>query len=374
MKFIWLETDDSIWDTRKSIITTALESGITHILDEEDPERIRRLGNISVISDKTGSDIRLIGKNSESDGTLPLPTNLEDSEDLKLVKKLKNQDQPIAAYIKIKNKKYEEFARLLSDFVDYIILANEDWEVIPLENIIADLQGKDTKVISLVKTPEDARLALKTMERGVDGILIQATEYDEIKKMSSLLNEMNNENYKLEEVTITDIKSVGLGDRVCIDLCTMMGPGEGMLVGSYSTGLFLVHSESLKSEYVASRPFRVNAGPVQSYVMGTNNKTRYLSELETGDEVLIVNDSGESEKAIVGRVKIEKRPLLLVEAEYEDITIKTLLQNAETIRLVNNEKKAVSVSELETGDKVLAFIDNNARHFGMAIEETIIEK
>lgn len=40
-----------------------------------------------------------------------------------------------------------------------------------------------------------------------------------------------------------------------------------MLIGSYSKSLFLVHSESLESEYVASRPFRVNAGPVQAYVM-----------------------------------------------------------------------------------------------------------
>lgn len=97
----------------------------------------------------------------------------------------------------------------------------------------------------------------------------------------------------------------------------MMDVGEGMLVGSYSQGLFLVHSESLESEYVASRPFRVNAGPVQAYVMIPGGRTKYLSELETGDEVLIVDRNGRSRTAVVGRVKIEKRPLILVEAEYE---------------------------------------------------------
>ncbi|MDD4594943.1 MAG: 3-dehydroquinate synthase II, partial [Methanobacteriaceae archaeon] len=77
---------------------------------------------------------------------------------------------------------------------------------------------------------------------------------------------------------------------------------------------------------------------------------------------------------IVGRCKIEKRPLLLIEAEYEDIKIKSLLQNAETIRIVSNNGEAVSVSNLNQGDKVKVFIDENARHFGMAINETIIEK
>ena len=113
----------------------------------------------------------------------------------------------------------------------------------------------------------------------------------------------------------------------------------------------------------------MNAGPVQAYVMVPGNKTRYLSELETGDEVLIVDAEGHTKKSIVGRSKIEKRPLLLLEAEYEDVKVKSLVQNAETIRLV-----PVSVSKLESGMKVKGYIDSSARHFGMAIDENIIEQ
>ena len=51
--------------------------------------------------------------------------------------------------------------------------------------------------------------------------------------------------------------------RVCVDLCSNMVPGEGMLVGSFARGLFLVHSECAESAYINSRPFRVNAGPVR---------------------------------------------------------------------------------------------------------------
>ena len=161
---------------------------------------------------------------------------------------------------------------------------------------------------------------------------------------------------------------------VCIDTTAIMEPGEGMLIGSYSKAMIFVHSESLESEYVASRPFRVNAGPVQAYVMVPGGKTRYLSELEVGDEVLIVNTDGETRKAYVGRSKIEKRPLLLIEAEYEDVKIKTLVQNAETIRVVDNDGKPLSVADLKKGDKIKVFIDQKARHFGMSIDENIIEK
>ena len=125
---------------------------------------------------------------------------------------------------------------------------------------------------------------------------------------------------------------------------------------------------------MASRPFRVNAGPVQAYVMVPGNKTRYLSELVAGDEVLIVNTEGETRTAYVGRSKIERRPLILIEAEYEGQTIRTLLQNAETIRIVDENDEPLSVADIKTGDKVKVYIETNARHFGIAIDETIIEQ
>lgn len=53
-----------------------------------------------------------------------------------------------------------------------------------------------------------------------------------------------------------------IGHRVAVDLCESMVPGEGLLVGSFALGLFLVHSECEESNYINSRPFRVNAGAV----------------------------------------------------------------------------------------------------------------
>ena len=212
------------------------------------------------------------------------------------------------------------------------------------------------------------------MEIGCDGVIFEANEFSLIKEISNLIDSYSSEKYTLVDATITDIKPLSTGDRVCIDTTTIMEPGEGMLIGSYSKNLFLIHSESLESEYVASRPFRVNAGPVQAYVRVPGNKTRYLSELETGDDVLIVNKEGKTRPAIVGRCKIEKRPLMLIEAEYDGVKFKTLVQNAETIRLVSDKNEAISIAELVKGDKVKVYVEENARHFGISIDETIIEK
>jgi 3-dehydroquinate synthase II len=150
--------------------------------------------------------------------------------------------------------------------------------------------------------------------------------------------------------------------------------GEGILAGCQSNGLFLVQAEVYESPYVETRPFRVNAGPVSLYTLSSLSKTRYLSELKAGDEILIVNRQGRVRSTHVGRVKIERRPLLLIEAEYEGKRVKTIVQNAETIRLVT-KKGSKSVAELKTGDEILAYVTEGGRHFGTLVkEETVIER
>jgi 3-dehydroquinate synthase II len=374
MKFAWIMAEGKTWDTKKQFITTALESGIDYVVDFTDVDKIKKLGNLTLVSDKEDSDIIMVGRNSEGDGTQKISYNLSKSKDLDTVNRLKREGKTVAAYVEISSKKHEELASKIGKVADYLVLLGKDWTVIPLENIIAELQGEDVQIIAAVKDFDEAKLALETLEYGTDGVMILPEETSEIKKVAEFIEKIESENYRLVPANVTRVEPVGSGDRVCVDTCSMMKVGEGMLIGSYSKGLFLVHSESLESEYVASRPFRVNAGPVHAYVMTPGNKTRYLSEIETGDEVLTVDKDGNTKTTVVGRVKIEKRPLMLIEAEYEGFTIRTLLQNAETIRLVENDGNPISVAELKVGDKVMVYLDKSARHFGMAIEETIIEK
>ncbi|RQW77141.1 MAG: 3-dehydroquinate synthase II [Methanothrix sp.] len=373
MKEKWLMAQGS-WEEIKPRITTALESGFDCVLvDKENIDRVRELGGIKVASfgsERGAEDILVIGKGGEGDGSIALPKNQNGSLDNALAKSVSGAK---AGYVVIVNKRYEEFAVELGRSVDYLLVIGTDWKVIPLENMIAGLQGVKVKIISGVKTAEEATLALATLETGSDGVLLDTTDISEIKRVQKAVEQSEQERLELIPGKVTLVKSVGMGDRVCVDTANMMAVGEGMLIGSQAKGFFLVHSESEDSPYVAARPFRVNAGAVHAYIR-VGEKTRYLSELKSGDEVTIVSKEGEARPAVVGRAKIEKRPMILIEAEAEGVRISTLLQNAETIKLVSAQGKPVAVTELKAGDEVLVHLEESARHFGMKIEESIVEK
>jgi 3-dehydroquinate synthase II len=255
----------------------------------------------------------------------------------------------------------------------YLIISCANWRVIPLENLIARIKGK-SKLIAEVTNVEEAKIALETLELGTDGVLLKTSDPEEILKAVAIVKP---EALILEMTTakIASTKNISNGARVCVDTCDMMSAGEGILVGSQSAGLFLVEAEVHENPYVASRPFRVNAGSLSMYTLGTLQTTRYLSELKAGDEVIILNREGKTRKANVGRIKIEIRPLILVEAQVEGKIIKTILQNAETIRLVT-PKGSKPVTELKPNDEVLVHLAaKGGRHFGVSVpEETVIEK
>ena len=250
-----------------------------------------------------------------------------------------------------------------------VILQCSDWSIIPLENLIA----KGAEVIAQVTSLAEAQTAFGILEKGVKHILFHTTDVVELKKaLSNLRSE--GDKILLKSAEIVSVSQVGMGDRVCVDTCTSMTAGQGILVGNSSSALFLVHAESISNPYVTPRPFRVNAGPVHAYTRVPGGKTKYLSELAAGDEVMIVDYTGNTVSATVGRLKIEKRPLMLVTAAVGDKQITGILQNAETIRLTDPKGKALSVVSLKPGDKVLVALEEAGRHFGLKIEETITEK
>jgi 3-dehydroquinate synthase II len=373
-KSVWIKADGKDWEENKPRVTTGLESGADFVfLNEQDILKVRELGNIKIAAPSEDADIVVVGKDSEGDGTSKLPTDFSNSEDIAEAQHLTREGKTVAGYVVIKNKKYEQFAVELGKSCDYLIVVGTDWKVIPLENLIAGLQKLDVEIIAGVQNAEEAKLALETLEHGSDGVFLDTDNFSEIKKVAAVRDRSGMEKIPLARARVTKVKPVGMGDRVCVDTASLMVLGEGMLIGSQSNGLFLVHSESEESPYVAARPFRVNAGAVHAYIR-VGEKTRYLSELASGDEVLIIDSEGETRPAVVGRIKIERRPLMLVEAEVEGTKIRTLLQNAETIKLVGADGKPISVTALKEGEEVLVNFEAAARHFGIKIEETIIEK
>jgi 3-dehydroquinate synthase II len=87
-----------------------------------------------------------------------------------------------------------------------------------------------------------------------------------------------------------------------------------------------------------------------------------------------VNSQGGSREATAGRIKVERRPLVLVHAVSGDARGSLLVQNAETIRLTGPDGEALSIAQLKQGDKVLVAVEHSGRHFGIQVEETIQER
>ncbi|SDF16822.1 3-dehydroquinate synthase II [Halorientalis regularis] len=384
---VWLKADDEVgdWETRKRRITAGLEAGVDWVLvDESDVDRVRELGEVNVAAfsngdvhvmeaeeDDTEADAVVVGKDGEGDGTVDLPTDFSGSADLSSLRS--NGDSPQGGYVRILNEDYEAFAQAVAEEAEYTLVIGEDWQIIPLENLIARI-GEETDLIAGVQTAEEARTAFETLELGSDGVLLDTDDPDEIRKTVEVRDESQRESVDLQWAEITAIEQTGSADRVCVDTGNLMEHDEGMLVGSMSRGLFFVHAETAESPYVASRPFRVNAGAVHAYVRTPDGGTKYLSELRSGDEVQVVDTEGNTREAIVGRVKIEKRPMFRVQAETaEGDRIETLLQNAETIKVATSEGRK-AVTDLEAGDELKVFYEDTARHFGEAVDESIIEK
>jgi 3-dehydroquinate synthase II len=268
----------------------------------------------------------------------------------------------------IREKRDEEEIVTLS-FSKKVVVKGGDWTIIPLENLLSKAEHLFVEIDQL----HEGRTAFGILEKGVGGVVINNPDPDAVRHILIMLR---GENEKLELLTarIKRIEPLGLGDRVCVDACSSMGSGEGMLVGNSSQALFLIHAENVENPFVNPRPFRVNAGPVHAYIRMADGETKYLSEIRTGDRVLIVNSEGNNYPAVVGRAKMERRPLVLVEAEERGQRFSVILQNAETIRLVQPDGKAISLVDLEEGSEVLVYKEEGGRHFGVQIEETIVER
>ncbi|MFC7249906.1 3-dehydroquinate synthase II [Halomicroarcula sp. GCM10025324] len=384
---VWLKADDEVgdWETRKRRITAGLEAGVDWVLvDEADVEKVRDLGAVNVAAFTNGdvhvmdaeatdsdADATVVGKDGEGDGTVDLPTDFSGSADLSALRR--NDAAHEGGYVRIFDEDYEAFAEEVAREAEFTIVIGENWQIIPLENLIARI-GDETDLITGVQSADEARTAYETLEHGADGVLLDTDDLDEIRKTVQVRDEMGRETVDLEYATVTAVEQTGSADRVCIDTGNLMEHDEGMLVGSMARGLFFVHAETAESPYVASRPFRVNAGAVHAYVRTPDGGTKYLSEIQSGDEVQIVDENGHTREAIVGRAKIEKRPMFRVQAETDEgDRIETLLQNAETIKVHTRDGRK-SVTELEAGDEILVHYEDTATHFGEKIEESIIEQ
>ena len=289
------------------------------------------------------------------------------------IQKLKSVGK-VAGFLKrvSNNDDIDEIGRASQAGADFVIVEAEDWKIIPLENVIAKLHKSNTKVYTTAKNADEIRTMFSVLELGVDGVIFST---DNEKAVDELRDYLDAFVFPIKSAKILDVRDVGTGERVCVDTTSILQVGEGMLIGSKSNFLFLIHNESVGSSFTSPRPFRVNAGAVYCYTVMPNGKTKYLSEIEAGSEVLIVKNNGSSRRVTVGRSKIETRPLRLIRADIEGETGTIILQNAETIRFIKSDGTLLPVTDARVGDEILCYIKPpSGRHFGMEVKEFIVEK
>lgn len=276
---------------------------------------------------------------------------------------------PVAGFVDVRDDRTLQLSCAGAMTLPYTVIHFADPTKIPLEIVLAAAEPAEGKLVTVVGDLEEAAIVFDVLERGSDGILFAPRTADEVFALARLL-EATTPQLELSTLTVESIRHVGLGDRVCVDTCSHFEEDEGILVGSYSSGFVLCCSETHPLPYMPTRPFRVNAGALHSYTLGPDNRTNYLSEVGSGSALLAVGADGRTRRVVVGRAKLESRPLLEIRTHAEDGRLVSLtVQDDWHVRVLGPGGKVLNVTELRTGDELLGYLAQDKRHVGLPIGE-----
>jgi len=308
---------------------------------------------------------------SESDRIEPSPSEeflVRRGENLSIL----GQDSPIVPILAVGDARALEAALLRVSAGGALAVEWKGDRVIPLENAIA-ASGQRFELWVYARSAREVPGALGALEHGARRVILEVRSPEELDAIELVLDGPLPSHLDWALVTIDSVVPAGIGDRVLVDTTSLLEPTEGLLVGSAAGFLFHVASEAVGSQFSGPRAFRVNAGAPHSYVLMADGTTRYLAELQPGDPVLMSQPSGSVRSVRVGRIKIERRPLVVVTAS-DGTTKRTIfLQEAETVRL-STENARVATTELSAGTRVHGVKMPPARHLGRSVEETITER
>ncbi|MET8040396.1 3-dehydroquinate synthase II [Micromonospora sp. NPDC005215] len=251
----------------------------------------------------------------------------------------------------------------------WTVLLFRDPTKIPLEIVLAAAAQSTGNIITVAQDVTEAEIIFGVLEHGSEGVMLAPSAVGEATALKTAADDRPPA-LDLVELKVTGIAHVGMGERACVDTCTYFRQDEGILVGSHSKGMVLCVSETHPLPYMPTRPFRVNAGAIMSYTLASGERTQYLSELRAGSKVLAVDVKGQTRVATVGRVKIEKRPLLSVDAVAPDGTeVNLILQDDWHVRVLGPGGTVLNSTELREGDRLLGYLPTEDRHVGYPIDE-----
>jgi 3-amino-4-hydroxybenzoic acid synthase len=284
------------------------------------------------------------------------------------------RDVELGAFVIVDDQESLDTANVWAARAAWTVIDFKDPTKIPLEIVLAAADKAEGRVVTVVHDLEEARIVFDVLEKGSDGVLLIPHGVGEATELAGLVYSTTS-TIEMDALEVIELRHVGLGDRVCVDTCSYLGTDEGILVGSYANAMVLVSSETHPLPYMPTRPFRINAGALHSYTLGPNNRTRYLSELESGSEVLAVRTNGQTRRVVVGRAKIESRPLLKIHARSgSDTEADLIVQDDWHVRVLGPGGEVRNVTELKPGDLLAGCTLFEPRHVGYAVREFLLEK
>lgn len=369
MHLVWIDLRDAA--DPKAIAEEAMHVG-AHGLLADDPEllgtlppSVKRVGFVAA-----GADDARVDEMADTSDIL-----IFDHTDLaRRSNGAAPRDTEVGAFVSVHDQESLDVASACASRAAWTVIDFKDPTKIPLEIVLAASDKAEGRVITLVHDLEEAGIIFDVLERGSDGALLLPQGVGDATELVALAQTPTS-SLEMQALEVAHVSHLGLGDRVCVDTCSHLGLDEGILVGSYAHGMVLVSSETHPLPYMPTRPFRVNAGALHSYTLGPGNRTYYLSELKSGSELLAVRTNGETRRVVVGRVKIESRPLIRIHAQApsgEEVNV--IVQDDWHVRVLGPDAEVRNVTELKPGDKLAGSTLSEPRHVGYAVREFLLEK
>ena len=369
MKFAWIDLRSVPANQREAVIDAAIHARVDAIVDSDPatlatlPTTVKRV----LVGDATSDQV-------SGDGLIVL-REVADTDQLSVLRaRHREGEKDTAALVNVIDDPTLTLACAAATALPYTVVQFRDPTKIPLEIVIAAADSSPGQLICKADSTEEAQIIVDVLEKGSEGVLMAPRNAGEVFALVQMLR-IKTPQLSLTKLIVDSIEHLGLGDRVCIDTCTHFEEDEGMLVGSYAHGFILCCSETHPLPYMPTRPFRINAGALHSYVLGQDNRTNYLSELKAGSAALAVRADGRTRRVVVGRSKLESRPLLGIKASSEDgVEVNLFVQDDWHVRVLGPGGTVLNVTELKPGEELLGYVATDKRHVGWPVGEFCVEK
>lgn len=369
MKFAWIDLRTVPAEHREAVVDAAIHARVDGIVDS-DPERLALLPN--TVKRVLAPGAPAGGQGPDGMIVLREVTDIDSLGALESVHRGGEKDT--AAWVNVVDDPTLKLACEAARELPFTVVEFKDPTKIPLEIVIAAADASPGQLICQAVDVEEAQIIVDVLEKGSEGVLVAPRSANDVFALVEMLR-VKTPDLQLQTLTVVSTEHVGLGDRVCIDTCSHFEKDEGMLVGSYAHGFVLCVSETHPLPYMPTRPFRINAGALHSYVFGADNRTNYLSELKAGSPVLAVGADGRTRRIVVGRIKLESRPLLSIKAvSPEGVEVNLIVQDDWHVRVLGPGAAVLNVTELKKGDQLLGHVATDKRHVGWPVGEFCVEK